>query len=148
MINKKELNTLLNRYMEGETTLKEEQQLVTYFKSHPNVSVSLQPIRQLILGLEAIRKPLQQEEISTKQQKHNRKGFIIRRIVSVAASLLLITLLTISFYHSQNYCKAIVYGHPVNDREQIMREVNGTIGEINDQTTIEHQLHDVLLSTE
>ena len=80
MINKKELNTLLNRYMEGETTLKEEQQLVAYFKSHPNVSVSLQPIRQLILGLEAIRKPLQQEEIPTKQQKHNRKGFIIRRI--------------------------------------------------------------------
>ena len=37
MINKKELNTLLNRYMEGETTLKEEQQLVAYFKSHPNV---------------------------------------------------------------------------------------------------------------
>ena len=36
----------------------------------------------------------------------------------------------------------------VNDREQIMREVNGTIGEINDQTTIENQLHDVLLSTE
>ena len=66
MINKKELNTLLNRYMEGETTLKEEQQLVAYFKSHPNVSVSLQPIRQLILGLEAIRKPLQQEEIPTK----------------------------------------------------------------------------------
>ena len=65
MINKKELNTLLNRYMEGETTLKEEQQLVAYFKSHPNVSVSLQPIRQLILGLEAIRKPLQQEEIQS-----------------------------------------------------------------------------------
>mgnify|MGYP000537214313 CR=1 FL=1 len=45
-------------------------------------------------------------------------------------------------------CEAIVYGEPVNDRELIMREVSGTMSQINKQSTVEHQLRDVLMTAE
>ena len=44
--------------------------------------------------------------------------------------------------------KRQVYGEPVNDRELIMREVSGTMSQINKQSTVEHQLRDVLMTAE
>ena len=119
MMNEKELNALIARYMEGETTCEEERRLEAYFQAHADVDEPLRPIRQLVLGLGAL-----------------------------AASLLLIAGLALTLYRSQNYCEAIVYGEPVNDRELIMREVSGTMSQINKQSTVEHQLRDVLMTAE
>ena len=122
MMNEKELNALIARYMEGETTCEEERRLEAYFQAHADVDEPLRPIRQLHI--------------------------YVRRIAGVAASLLLIAGLALTLYRSQNYCEAIVYGEPVNDRELIMREVSGTMSQINKQSTVEHQLRDVLMTAE
>ena len=51
MMNEKELNALIARYMEGETTCEEERRLEAYFQAHADVDEPLRPIRQLVLGL-------------------------------------------------------------------------------------------------
>lgn len=144
MMNEKELNALIARYMEGETTCEEERRLEAYFQAHADVDEPLRPIRQLVLGLGALAEPLAQ----TDQPKRSRLHIYVRRIAGVAASLLLIAGLALTLYRSQNYCEAIVYGEPVNDRELIMREVSGTMSQINKQSTVEHQLRDVLMTAE
>lgn len=68
--------------------------------------------------------------------------------VNPMAELTLSMLDKLTLYRSQNYCEAIVYGEPVNDRELIMREVSGTMSQINKQSTVEHQLRDVLMTSE
>lgn len=148
MMNEKELNALVARYMEGETTREEERRLETYFQDHADVAEALRPIRQLVLGLGALSEPLAQTIIPTETQKRSWLHIYARRIVGVAASLLLIAGLALTLYRSQNYCELIVYGEPVNDRELTMREVNNTMGQINQQSTVEHQLRDVLMTTE
>lgn len=54
MMNEKELNALIARYMEGETTCEEELRLEAYFQAHADVDEPLRPIRQLVLGLGAL----------------------------------------------------------------------------------------------
>ena len=54
MMNEKELNALIARYMEGETTCEEERRLEAYFQAHADVDEPLRPIRQLVLGLGAL----------------------------------------------------------------------------------------------
>lgn len=148
MMNEKELNALIARYMEGETTCEEELRLEAYFQVHADVDEPLRPIRQLVLGLGALAEPLAQTDPPAAKPKRSRLRIYVRRIAGVAASLLLIAGLTLTLYRSQNYCEAIVYGEPVNDRELIMREVSGTMSQINKQSTVEHQLRDVLMTAE
>ena len=112
------------------------------------VDEPLRPIRQLVLGLGALAEPLAQTDPPAAKPKRSRLRIYVRRIAGVAASLLLIAGLTLTLYRSQNYCEAIVYGEPVNDRELIMREVSGTMSQINKQSTVEHQLRDVLMTAE
>lgn len=148
MMNEKELNALIARYMEGETTCEEERRLEAYFQAHADVDEPLRPIRQLVLGLGALAEPLAQTDPLAAKPKRSRLHIYVRRIAGVAASLLLIAGLALTLYRSQNYCEAIVYGEPVNDRELIMREVSGTMSQINKQSTVEHQLRDVLMTAE
>lgn len=148
MMNEKELNALIARYMEGETTCEEERRLEAYFQAHADVDEPLRPIRQLVLGLGALAEPLAQTDPPAAKPKRSRLHIYVRRIAGVAASLLLIAGLALTLYRSQNYCEAIVYGEPVNDRELIMREMSGTMSQINKQSTVEHQLRDVLMTAE
>lgn len=149
MMNEKELNALIARYMEGETTCEEERRLEAYFQAHADVDEPLRPIRQLVLGLGALAEhQLAQTDPPAAKPKRSRLHIYVRRIAGVAASLLLIAGLALTLYRSQNYCEAIVYGEPVNDRELIMREVSGTMSQINKQSTVEHQLRDVLMTAE
>lgn len=62
MMNEKELNALIARYMEGETTCEEERRLEAYFQAHADVDEPLRPIRQLVLGLGALAEPLAQTD--------------------------------------------------------------------------------------
>lgn len=149
MMNEKELNALIARYMQGETTCEEERRLEAYFQAHADVDEPLRPIRQLVLGLGALAEPLAQTDLPRQRNPSAADLHIyVRRIAGVAASLLLIAGLALTLYRSQNYCEAIVYGEPVNDRELIMREVSGTMSQINKQSTVEHQLRDVLMTAE
>ena len=106
------------------------------------------PMDGLALGLGALAEPLAQTDPPAAKPERSRLHIYVRRIAGVAASLLLIAGLAPTLYRSQNYCEAIVYGEPVNDRELIMREVSGTMSQINKQSTVEHQLRDVLMTAE
>lgn len=144
----KELELLVERYLDGETTLDEEQRLQDYFLKHEDVSASMRPVRCLVLGLAALREPQTTTEANPPSVQRKPLSVYLRRTIGIAASLLLIAGMALGFYRSQNYCEAIVYGHPTSDRELIMQEVNGTMGQINAQTPVDHQLRDMLLSTD
>ena len=148
MMNKKELNTLIERYMDGETTLDEERKLESYFMKHDNVDGDMASIRQLVLGLGALHEPLTQKNISSGVRKRTQLHVLMRRAAGIAACALLIAGLALTLYRSQNYCEAVVYGHTVTDQETVMPEVSGTIRQIDAQTPVDNQLRDVLLSTE
>ena len=148
MMNKQELNTLIGRYMDGETTLDEERKLESYFMKHDNVDGDMASIRQLVLGLGALHEPLTQKNISSGVRKRTQLHVLMRRAAGIAACALLIVGLALTLYRSQNYCEAVVYGHTVTDQETVMHEVSGTIRQIDAQTPVDNQLRDVLLSTE
>ena len=48
MMNEKELNALIARYMEGETTCEEERRLEAYFQAHADVD---EPLREMVRPL-------------------------------------------------------------------------------------------------
>lgn len=148
MINNKELSALVERYLDGDTTLEEEKQLADYFRQHKTVSPDLQPIRAMVIGLDAL--SVQECEMIpiVQPQPRHRLHVYLRRVVGIAASLLLIIGLTLTLYRSQNYCEATVYGHPVDNSEFVMEEVSGTMKQIDHQVPVENQLRDVLMSTE
>lgn len=148
MMNDKELSALVARYLDGDTTLEEEKQLAGYFRQHKTVSPDLLPIRAMVIGLDA----LSAQECETPQKVQHkprpRLHVYLRRVVGIAASLLLLVGLALTLYRSQNYCEATVYGRPVNNPEFVMEEVSGTMEQIDHQAPVENQLRDVLMSTE
>lgn len=147
-MNENELKLLVERYMDGETTLEEEERLQSYFLEHENVDGELASARQLVLGLASLRVPQETTKPATPPKKRSKMAVYVRRTIGIAASLLLLAGLALTYDRSQNYSEAIVYGHPTNDRELIRKEVSGTIDQLNDQTPVEHQLRDVLLGAE
>ena len=147
MMNEKELNALIARYMEGETTCEEERRLEAYPGSRRRGRTAA-PHPPTGARTGSTGRALGANGFPAAKPQRSRLHIYVRRIAGVAASLLLIAGLALTLYRSQNYCEAIVYGEPVNDRELIMREVSGTMSQINKQSTVEHQLRDVLMTAE
>ena len=58
MIGKDYIQTLVDKFFEGTTTLDEERLLIDYFRSH-EVEPSLQPLRQMFIDLGAVSAPVQ-----------------------------------------------------------------------------------------
>ena len=120
MNNKDYIHQLTDKFMEGETTLKEEQELYRY------------------------------EEPSTTDRHedgHTALVHLVVRWTSVAAAVLLLFLGGTAVYRSQNYSEVIVYGHKSNDAALLHHEMASTMQQLDMQpeNSVKAQLDDVLL---
>lgn len=143
MNNDEIIRKMVDRFMAGETSLDEEQQLYRYFAGE-DVAEDLLPMRELFCSFAAMKS----DEAIVAQRKpklirlHFRKVFI-----GVAASVALVLAVGSLLWspERQDYCEAYIYNRHVTDPAQVMQEVEGTMQSIhqNEGATVEHQLNDI-----
>lgn len=144
-----DIHRLVEKFMDGDTTLSEEHELYTYFRGNA-VADDLQPMRKLFLGLgslDGLGKQRMPEEQHWSVTRHIR---LRPWLTAVAATLLTLFVVSAAFYvnHRQNYCEAIVYGQKVTDKTAIRAEMAQTMRAvgIEGDNGIDDQLHDVLMT--
>lgn len=148
MNNKDYIHQLTDKFMEGETTLKEEQELYRYF-SRGDVAEDLLPLRPLFTGLAALPSMYEEEPSTTDRHEDGHAALVhlVVRWTSVAAAVLLLFLGGTAVYRSQNYSEVIVYGHKSNDAALLHHEMASTMQQLDMQpeNSVKAQLDDVLL---
>lgn len=142
MNNELRIRTLTERFLNGETTLKEEQWLAQCYRSH-RVPEDLLALRPMFMGLEAI--SLEHERAGSKPA---RKAVLWRRWVAVAAcvAILLAGGGTLLWQRQQNECVAYIYGKKCTDRDVVMKELQRSITEVtadDGNVDVERQLNDL-----
>ena len=158
MNNKDYIHRLTEKFMEGDTTLREEQELYRYF-SGSDVAEDLRPLRPLFTGLAALptmyaeSTMLDAKQAKTTEQRQGRHATLIHlmlRWTSVAAAVLLLFLGGTAVYRSQNYSEVIVYGHKSSDAVLLHHEIATTMQQLDMQpeNSVKAQLDDVLLGQE
>lgn len=144
-----DIHRLVERFMEGDTTLSEERELYAYFHGNA-VADDLQQMRELFLGLESL-DGLGMQQKSEEQHKPTARHLQFRPwLTAVAATLLTLFVVSAALYvnHQQNYCEAIVYGQKVTDKTAIRAEMAQTMKAvgIEGDNGVDDQLHDVLMT--
>jgi len=130
MIGKDYIQTLVDKFFEGTTTLDEERLLIDYFRSH-EVEPSLQPLRQMFIDLGAVSAPVQ---FAVRPRLWLRLRPWMAAASIAAAVILSFTLIM----RQQNECVAYVYGQRVTDRTEVMKEVKATMATVDEPTADIH----------
>lgn len=150
-----DVKTWVARFMNGETTLQEEQMLYAYFRDN-EVSADLLPMRDLILGLaemqiqpkECIDQHISKtKSVSMTSDRPIHRPYGIHRYISVsiaaAVACLLIGSAVVYSYRQQNYCEVYVYGKKVTDKTAVMIEVDRTMNTmVNGVPDVDNELKD------
>lgn len=148
MNDNKDIHRLVDKFMQGETSLTEEQKLYRYFSGN-DIAEDLRPLCPLFTGLAALPSIYNEEEPATIQSrgKQTRIVRLALRWASTAAVLLLLFLGGTAVYRSQNYSEVIVYGHKTDDPTLLHHEMASTMQELDmrPQNSVKAQLNDVLL---
>ena len=145
----RDIHRMVEKFMDGDTTLAEEHELNAYFRGN-TVARDLEPMRELFLGLESL-DGLGKQQKSEKQYKPAPRHIRFRPwLTAVAATLLTLFVVSAALYvnHQQNYCVAIVYGQKITDKVAINAEMTQTMKAvgIEGDNGIDDQLHDVLMT--
>lgn len=137
MSNELKIRTLTERFLEGETTLEEEQWLYDRYRKG-DVPADLLRLRPLFLGL---------DDIAPKRETTVVKQIRWSRWIAIAASVLILLIGGITYYNSlhQDEYVAYIYGKKCTDRQVVMQEVERGISEITDDGTanIEQELNEL-----
>ncbi len=111
----KEINRLLQRYFNGESTGKEEQELIEYFSSEEKIAPELKPYREFFSGLSDLKKPEDvffdgeavMDHILEKESNDKSKyRWLWRTVTGIAASVILVVGGMLLFHQQE---------HPYND---------------------------------
>lgn len=126
------IRTLTERFFDGETSLAEEQELYRLFREG-DVPEDLMQYREMFAGFESIRLP---------QQKTSRRSW--RQAIGIAASVLVLfaigTMLLTS--KSNDECVAYIYGEKCTDKTIVMQQMQSTLSEMDDISTVDEQMRD------
>jgi hypothetical protein len=148
MNNNNHIRSLTEKFMKGDTSLTEEQELYRYFSGN-DIAEDLRPLCPLFTGLAALPSIYNEEEPATIQSrgKQTRIVRLALRWTSVAAVALLLFLGGTAVYRSQNYSEMIVYGQKTNDPALLHHEMASTMKQLDmqPQNSVKEQLDDVLL---
>lgn len=126
------IRTLTERFFDGETSLDEEQELYRLFREG-DVPEDLMQYREMFAGFESIRLPRQ----TTSRRKW-------RQAIGIAASVALLfaagaMLLTSK---SNDECVAYIYGEKCTDKTVVMQQMQSTLSEMGDISTVDEQMRD------
>lgn len=132
MRNDLKIRTLTERFFDGETSLAEEQELYRLFREG-DVPEDLLQYRELFMGFEDIRLPRQNES-------RRKWGQAIGIAASIAVLLAVgTTLLTRT---SKDECVAYIYGEKCTDKTIVMQQMQSTLNEMGDISTVDEQMRD------
>ena len=138
MNNELKIRTLTERFLDGATTLEEEQWLYDCYRKG-EVPDDLLPLRSVFLGLDAI--SLQENE------KAIEKKFPWHRLVAAVITVLIILTggIVYNHYQQQEECVAYIYGEKCTDRQVVMEELQRGITEMAtvETVSVEQQLNDL-----
>lgn len=142
---------LIGKFMDGKTTIGEEQSLYEYFSSG-NVAKEFADWKDYFSALGLLRdKDAEQRNAgdgsSPAKVVSLKRHVFVRRIAVAVAIIAVGAVAGLYFDHSQNYCEAYVYGKKVTDKAVVMKEMKTTLQHIDadDQPTVDDQLRDVLM---
>ena len=137
MSNELKIRTLTEQFLEGETTLEEEQWLYDCYRKG-DVPTDLLSLRPLFLGL---------DDIAPKREATVVKQIRWSKWIAIAASVLILLIGGITYYNSlhQDEYVAYIYGKKCTDPQVVMQEVERGISEITDDGTanIEQELNEL-----
>lgn len=115
-----DIQQLVNRFFEGDTTLAEEHQLYEYFRTH-EVGKEWRPLQQMFLDMEAVGSSRAAKVVKPFRHWH-------QLLLAAAAIFVGVIVVSVYFVHRQNTCVAYIYGQKVTDRAVVMHEVRNTMG--------------------
>ena len=151
MNNNNHIHRLIEKFMEGDTSLREEQELYRYFSGN-SIAEDLLPLRTLFTGLSTLPKRYGEKTFKKHSSKETEtlRPLLIRglfRWSAAAAVALLLLLGGTAVYRSLNYSEVIVYGHKADDPTLLHHEMASTMQQLDMQpeSSIKAQLDDVLL---
>lgn len=146
-----EIRQLVERFMDGETSIKEEETLYAYFASD-EVSDKLKSLRPMFAGFEAMKTDVPAEvELQTRPQSAGKRAkMVLFRYAATAAAVAIIIIGGITYiYNRENICEAYIYNQHTTNQEVVMQEVMTTMQEIgNESEDHVEQLHDIFSETE
>ena len=119
--------TLATRFLDGETTIAEEQELCQLLQSD-DLPADLLPLRQMVSDLSLIALPPEASEAKPVSKSRRWK---------VAAAVAVLCVVGASIWlaigHQDSECVAYVYGQRVTDRQVVMQEMESTIDIVKEQ---------------
>ena len=128
-----DIQQLVNRFFEGDTTLAEEHRLYEYFRTH-EVSEEWKPLRQMFLDMEVVSIPKTKATVKPLRHWH-------QSLMAAAAIFIGVIVVSIWFVRRQNTCVAYIYGQKVTDRAVVMHEVHNTMGIVAEgNSSVDHEL--------
>lgn len=135
-MDKQNIKQLLDKFMDGRTSLSEERLLYYYFASASadDEMGKLKPYFVALGGMSQAEKEL--------RQPHRK---VWSRVAAVAASVAVAVVIAIGIDRSHNYCEAYVYGQLTTDKTEVMSDVATTLGHIegDPETQVDNQLKDL-----
>ena len=132
MRNDLKIRTLTERFFDGETSLAEEQELYRLFREG-NVPEDLLQYKELFAGFEDIRLP---------QEKTSRRKW--GQVVGIAASIAVLFVIgtTLLMKTNNDECVAYIYGEKCTDKTVVMQQMQSTLNEMGDISTVDEQMRD------
>ncbi|GAB6976699.1 hypothetical protein [Prevotella falsenii] len=127
----KEIKLLIDKFLDGETTLAEERKLYTYFRSE-KVSSEYLHYRDMFLDLAAVQQ-LSEHSGEPPKQPVRTSTVMLRRIIGIAASLLLLlgVFLFYGQYQDRQLAKKYAGSYTIVDgvRNDNLHEIKGKLKE-------------------
>ena len=136
------LRTLAGQFIQGETSIDEERELLQLLLQD-DTPEDLLPLREMMVGLQtiALKEPKLSMQEVTSAKKPTHKS--LYRWVAAAAAVILVAGSALVYYHSvQNEYVVIVYGKRYADREMALQEMRKNLTFVADTPT--DQVDDLL----
>jgi hypothetical protein len=120
--NMSEIEELLNRYFEGETSLQEEQTLKEYFLNADNVPAKWNYAKAMFTGF------CSNKEATSHTVAVKKKGMPIKRIAAAAAVVALLSVSATLLIPKEKEIYCYVNGKPVTDYELALKHAERAFG--------------------
>lgn len=143
MKDEKYIEQLVERFMDGETTLEEERELYRLMDSD-SLDGSLRRQKEMFLAFASIDSRHADAAMTAVVRNGWRKAKMLR--VAAVAVLVLASAVMVGVYRANNYSEAYFYARHVTDSEVIMSEVASTMASIgsDSETLVDSQLRGIL----
>ena len=120
--NRSEIEELLNRYFEGETSLQEEQTLKEYFLNADNVPAKWNYAKAMFTGFSS------NKEVTSHTVAVKKKGMSLKRIAAAVAVVAILSAGAAMLIPEEKEIYCYVNGKPVTDYELALKHAERAFG--------------------